>query len=420
MTNSELKNKIAESNNSEWFNKLSVNFNFQHIPYSRSFTGLSSIYEFVNQQLSGWMKFGDSLPSELQNSRAYFDTIKNLIIKFFSNPSSDIPSLNSAWSKVRQQIDRYQNERFFPYEIPETDFLLSVFRNNPNAYQGAYRFITGQFDNLFNNKQFAIGALLTYEFIIKGESEITARRNAEKSSLNKIRTDFQNYLNESEKQLSEHLKNTRKNYQEHITQISSFKTEKEKLFSDWFDATKNEFNNFNTNSNNKISDLEKAFEELLRLKKPAEYWNLRALELKQQGWRSLFWLVGLILFACASLYSLLWLTPEGMLKTFFNDDKSLAIRWSIIFITFISFIAIGIRALMKVTFSSFHLARDAEERERLTFVYLAMIKDASIDKDDRQLVMQSLFSRAETGLLKDDSSPSMPGIGSVVDKVNLK
>jgi len=52
---------------------------------------------------------------------------------------------------------------------------------------------------------------------------------------------------------------------------------------------------------------------------------------------------------------------------------------------------------MKAMFSSFHLARDAEEREHLTFVYLALINDSKIEKEDRQLIMQSLFSRADTG-----------------------
>lgn len=420
MTNSELKKKIAEANDPAWFNNLSATFNFQYISYSKPFTGISSIYEFVNQQLNGWTKIGDPLPTEFQNTKAYFDRIQKQIIQLISNPNNDRNSLNSAWSQVQQRINRSTNEKPFPYEIPETDFLLHVFRNSPNAFQGAYRFITGQFDNLFSNRQFVTGALMAYEFVSKDETEITSRRNAEKSSIGKIRNDFQNYLNESEKQLSEHLSGASKNYQEHLTQITSFKTEREKLFNEWFEKSKNDLGKFNADANKTIKDLETTYEELLRLKKPAEYWNLRAQELKKQGWRSFNWLVVLILFTCVTLYSLLWLTPEGMLKTFFNDDKSLAIRWSIIFITFISFIAVGIRALMKVTFSSFHLARDAEERERLTYVYLAMVKDKSIDKEDRQLVMQSLFSRAETGLLKDDSSPTMPGVGSLVDKVNLR
>lgn len=78
------------------------------------------------------------------------------------------------------------------------------------------------------------------------------------------------------------------------------------------------------------------------------------------------------------------------------------------YITVISFIAFGLRALFKVMFSSFHLARDCEERHTLTYFYLALLKDSNVDDKDRQLIMQSLFSRADTGLLKDDSSPTMP------------
>ena len=105
-----------------------------------------------------------------------------------------------------------------------------------------------------------------------------------------------------------------------------------------------------------------------------------------------------------------------MLKSFFSDDKGVALRWTIVFITFISFMAVAIRSLLKLTFSSFHLAKDAEERKHLTFVYLAMIQDNSVKNEDRNLILQSLFSRADTGLLKDDSSPTMPGINNIIGK----
>jgi len=72
-------------------------------------------------------------------------------------------------------------------------------------------------------------------------------------------------------------------------------------------------------------------------------------------------------------------------------------------------LAYGIRVLARITFSSFHLARDAEEREQLTHIYLALKKDTTIDQEERKLIMQSIFSRADTGLLKEDSSPTMPG-----------
>ena len=69
-------------------------------------------------------------------------------------------------------------------------------------------------------------------------------------------------------------------------------------------------------------------------------------------------------------------------------------------------------------FSSYHLARDAEERHTLTFFYLALTKDTEVKDDDRKLILQSLFSRSDTGLLKEDSSPTMPSdtISKIVTK----
>jgi len=62
-----------------------------------------------------------------------------------------------------------------------------------------------------------------------------------------------------------------------------------------------------------------------------------------------------------------------------------------------------------MVFSSYHLQRDAEEREQLAYVYLAITHEQKeIDAESRKIVLQALFSRADTGLLKD-SSPTMPG-----------
>lgn len=67
-------------------------------------------------------------------------------------------------------------------------------------------------------------------------------------------------------------------------------------------------------------------------------------------------------------------------------------------------------------FSNYHLARDAEEREKLTYLYLSMLEKGAIDKEERKIILQSLFSRSDTGLLKEDSSPTMPNISSLITK----
>ena len=68
-------------------------------------------------------------------------------------------------------------------------------------------------------------------------------------------------------------------------------------------------------------------------------------------------------------------------------------------------------------FSNFHLARDAEEREKLTYLYISLLSKGEVSEEERKIVFQALFSRSDTGLLKEDSSPTMPGVSSYIDKI---
>ena len=70
-------------------------------------------------------------------------------------------------------------------------------------------------------------------------------------------------------------------------------------------------------------------------------------------------------------------------------------------------------------FSNYHLARDAEEREKLTYLYISIRNNSEVSEEEKKIVFQALFSRSDTGLLKEDSSPTMPGISSIIEK-NIK
>lgn len=414
MTQKELDKLILESPNVEWFqNNVEVNINYPAIHFQQHIKGFSSIYQFILQQINGWENIKATLPKELIDSKTHFVTLKNQMYNFAMSYHHDQNNLQGQWQQIKRRIEDIR--AVFTYNVPETKFLIDTYQNYPNAFPGALSFINGTI-NLNGGKENLIGILLAYEFTIKDDSHIAERKNAEKSSLQKIRNDFQNYLKDSQAVLLEHLDNANKATKEYSVNIDLLKEEKEKLFHDWFLTSGKDFKSLFENSEKTIADLQTTYTRLLSLKAPAEYWKIRAEKLNKEGWRALHWLIALVAFSCLTLYFLLWLTPEGMLLSFIKGDAS-AIKWSIIYITFISFLAFGIRALNKVAFSSFHLSRDAEEREQLTFVYLAMIKDASVDEKDRHLIMQSLFSRADTGLLKEDSSPTMPGI---VDKMFSK
>lgn len=404
MTTTELRKKITETELPNWFNSAQVNISYPHINFDIQLKGLSSIHKFLTQQINGWEKQGN-IPNEFEQSKRHFVNLRNRIDNFLNShyKQETETNLDSYW---RQETNQFKsNSNFFVYDNPQTEFLLKVHNEKPNSFQGAYHFIIGS--HRTNNKQEFIGALLAYEFETKDFTELINRRNKEKSSISKLRNDLREQLNESETQLTEHLSTSTEDYKNYVNKIDEFKESKESLFNEWFDNSKTNFSDFDSDSKTKINDLEKTYEELLRLKKPAEYWNTRAITLKKEGWTAIYWLIGLVAFACVTLYILLWLTPEGMLLSFVKGNVQ-AIKWSVIYVTFISFLAYGIRALHKVAFSSFHLARDSEEREQLTYFYLALIKDKAVDEKDKNLIMQSLFSRADTGLLKDDNGPTMP------------
>ena len=191
------------------------------------------------------------------------------------------------------------------------------------------------------------------------------------------------------------------------------------MFTEWFENTKNvEWKVWYDEKIDKIHKLEKTYETKLKLEKPARYWELKSTKYYGDGNKAkyiLFFLVGISFIFLALI---LVISPDYIFKTVFADDKIGIIRWSIVFITLISLIVFAVKALTKYMFSSYHLARDAEERHTLTFFYLSLLKDTEVKDDDRKLILQSLFSRVETGLLKDDSSPTMPS--DIISKVISK
>lgn len=166
-------------------------------------------------------------------------------------------------------------------------------------------------------------------------------------------------------------------------------------------------------ANMRLTALENLYEEKLKLEAPADYWNDLDTKYKKDGY---FWLVASTLLTGI----IMWL-----LTCIFNklpSDVSADTNWMLVFkttasITVITSIAVYIlRLFVKMATSSFHLSRDARERAKLSYFYLSLIEKKAITDNERAIVLNSLFSRADTGLLKGDSTPVMSG--NVTDLVN--
>ena len=163
----------------------------------------------------------------------------------------------------------------------------------------------------------------------------------------------------------------------------------------------------------KCTALENLYQEKLRLEAPAEYWGKLDEQYSKAGW---WWFAFSVLFTAAIVASLI-LTLNYLPNLFSEDSHWMDIFKNSAIITVITSIAVYVlRLFIKMAVSSFHLSRDARERNKLTYFYLSLIEKKADTEKERAIILNSLFSRADTGLLKGDSSPTMSG--NVADLVN--
>jgi hypothetical protein len=397
-------------------NSFNVILNYPHLDSKFELKGIQSIYKFIYDQVIGWNHI-ETIPEYLVHSKNHFESLKAQLIgisDYFKEGNHN--QLDANWGQFIQIFtsSKIRSRNFvFLIDSPETDFLIKVNSKNLNYTQGAIDYITDSPINFGNGKDYFTGVLLAYEFKNQTESELLHRRNNEKISLGHIREKYNNHIVEAEQQLNGYISDAKDNLTGHFESIELLREEKNKTFEDWFKNTGEEFDNFYATAQESIKNNEDLYREKLRLEAPAKYWKDRAIILKTEGKSYLNWLIGVSLIASILLFTLLIsLGTDYFEKAFNNSIKG--IKWSIILITIVSLLAFTIKILSKLTFSSFHLSRDAEEREQLTHFYLALKKDTAIEPQERQLILQSLFSRADTGLLKDDSSPTMPT--SIIEK----
>lgn len=415
MTLKELREEVLKTKHPEWFKGeaiLRVEIPFLNI--SEEVKGFATAYKYINDQLTGIEKISEELPHVLIVSKENWLNIRNYLISFFNeNKGHDIASITNLWAQTQKRIRNIlvdaSNRPTFPVARPETNFLIQVQKFDSGAVGGATDFLVGRQISNIHDHRYLHGVLMAYEFKMRDKSGISSRRNSESKSLDDLRSSFVSHIAEAEKHLHEFLASSKAKTESDAKVIEDLLSDKKGAFEEWFKGSTKSFGEFDEASKKRIAELEHTYQEKLRLAKPAEYWNKRAASLKKEGQKWLAWLGILTGIASVSLFVLLWQIPDGMLLNLFDGDAG-AIKWAIVYVTYLSFIAFAIRTLAKVTFSSFHLARDAEEREQLTYVYLALMKEGGIDEKERGLIMQALFSRADTGLLKDDSSPTMPGI----------
>jgi hypothetical protein len=378
---------------------------------SWNFEGLREFKEFCESEANFWQEQETKL-KEYRNDidlrfpfHAKFSQVTNAIDNWDEKLDSwEEDQLNNELRSLITSHLQHAKNNWLWSSHPYTERFIEC--NRDHGKDSAEAFL----DLIINNRSSGItsgphfnGVLLAYEFINQ-DSDLTKRSTSEKASLDHLRDE----LVEARSKLFE--------------EVEEFKDE----FNTWSSGTKKDrveariknrknnvvdrlrqrriANEIFREARERRDELELTYKELLRLKGPAEYWNKAAKRYRTQG---CMWLVTVIaalatgLFYFGNIFTV-WLQGQEV------DLELSTIQGIVIFGTILAVYSFLVRVLSKLTFSSFHLMRDAEEREQLTYLYLSLTKEKAVDETSRDIVLQALFSRTETGLIGHDSGPTMP------------
>jgi hypothetical protein len=126
----ELREKIAESDNPEWFNNLEL----ENPIFQGKIRGLVNIYERIISEKEGW-KIYEKLPNKLETSMTFWIALDLAINNFLNHSFKSTHNLPNHWQNITVSLKRNNPNNIHIYSIqePEILFLLDVFQKN-NEY----------------------------------------------------------------------------------------------------------------------------------------------------------------------------------------------------------------------------------------------------------------------------------------------
>lgn len=349
-----------------------------------NFSDFDSYYDFLTKEKEFWMQYKDN-DFFKDYVKAYDNALNNI-----KSPSQDDIIFKSQVNTSLHLIEKIPNS---------TSILVKELikhKDKPRKFfEGFFDSITEEEKGCQNQtKNYTLGLYVGFQYIglIKKIDDMLPNQQ---ESFENTQVKFINIANEYVNKYNEL----------YVQKEMQFNAMEQKIEEE-LQQNKKANEEFLQEKLNKFKDLEKLYDENLRLKKPAEYWSKMSSDYEQKGKKYIGWSIIMGLIALLLLSSILIFVPEiTNFDNWFDLLKNTAI------FTIITTIWIYIlRIFIKIAMSSFHLARDAKEREQLTYFYLSLINEKAVTDSERELIITSLFSRSDTGLLKGDASPEMPTI----------
>lgn len=372
---------------------------------------------FIRSQISFWSE-RQSIASQSSIANSYIQRF-NGFVAVLNHLDSWRPQLE-GWdaatfqSSITSVIASYINHNWIWSGHSFVEKWLELIDESINTADAFFEAIVQKGTTRFaNGIDFFQGYVIAYEYTNQGKTNINKRRSSEVKSFEKLRIE----LADKQSKLIDEVCSFQKEMNDwkgsEVQKLSLLMVSKEKCLDDTNEYHSKFFHEQYAKWANLIAELESKFIEKIRFEGAAEYWGKKANDLKTQGHGWLILLIasvvlGVVFFGISFNTWLAGDTPELSLNT---------IEGVLLFTCLISVYAFFIKSISKLTFSTFHLMRDAEEREQLTHLYLNLREGKDDDPESRKIVLQALFSRSDTGLLVGDHSPTMPTVQDAIKVV---
>lgn len=185
-----------------------------------------------------------------------------------------------------------------------------------------------------------------------------------------------------------------------------FKNEEKEKFDNWFTKSDEEYNDFMNNSKKNLSNLEKTYSEKLKIEEPSKFMLEKSNEYKK---KAIHWAIAIVIVSAILLVLLGFiLSPKiefgKKIITVNLFSTEMPVYSSIIILSMICLIIYVIRIFIKIMMSSKHLSEEYRQKYVLTYFYLSLVNSGNLDEKLGNIILSLLFTKADTGLIKTDSS----------------
>ena len=179
----------------------------------------------------------------------------------------------------------------------------------------------------------------------------------------------------------------------------------------WKESQKQEVEEWRAKQEAEIHNLERLYREKLALEEPKEVWEAAA---KKHDCHALWWSLGALGVAALTLvggsFAIYWLFTANLPEIPLLSSSFLAI-------TIITFCVYTIRIFVKIAMSNSHLAAAYRQKAAMTYFYLSLVeKEKAVSDEERALILNSLFSSVDTGLVKTSDNKDLETLAAIAFK----